>query len=142
MTLTLPAPPARSAFSPVFVRAGIEEVTVIREWRSAIVNAVKNNFAVMEEWVAGYRRTAESKLTLASASATTESDRNGLSLLTNEFSNMQAFSDKYLALHKSLTYTSPDAMDNDPLSAKIVDCARGLASPAAGGEFQDVPACH
>ena len=140
--LTLPAPPARSGFSQGFVRAAIEEMTVIREWRTAIVNAVRNNFAVMEEWVAGYRRTAESKLTLASAAAATDSDRNALGLLTNELGNMQKFSDNYVALHKSLTYTSPSDMDNDALSRQILDCAQGLASLAAGGQFEDVPACR
>lgn len=147
MILTLPqpaekAPPPQPGFSQGFLRAGIEEMTVIREWRIAIIDAIKNNYAVMEEWVAGYRRTADSKLALASAAAVTEADKDGFSLLSNEFNNMQAFSDKYLALHKTLTYTSPESLDNDPLNQQILDCARGLASVAATGQFQDVPACH
>jgi hypothetical protein len=145
--LTLPpsvekASPPQSGFSQGFLRAGIEEMTVIREWRIAIVNAIQNNYAVMEDWVAGYRRTADSKSALASAAAVTEADKNGLSLLRNEFNNMQAFSDKYLELHKTLTYTSPDSLDNDPLNQQVLNCARGLASMAAGGQFQDVPECH
>jgi hypothetical protein len=38
--------------------------------------------------------------------------------------------------------TSPESLDNDPLNQQILDCARGLASLAAGGQFQDVSACH
>jgi len=133
---------AKSGFSKEFLRAGIEEMTVIREWRVAIVNAIQNNYPVMDDWVARYRSAADSKLALASTALVTESDRNGISLLNNEFSNMQKFSDKYLAMHKSQTYISPDSLDNDPLAQRILDCARGLAASVVGGQFQDVSTCH
>jgi hypothetical protein len=133
---------AKSGFSKEFLRAGIEEMTVIREWRAAIVTAIQNNYPVMDDWVARYRSAADSKLALASTALVTESDRNGISLLNNEFTNMQKFSDKYLAMHKSQTYISPDSLDNDPLDQQILDCARGLAALAVGGQFQDVSTCH
>lgn len=117
-------------------------MTVTREWRIAIVNAIQNNFPVTEDWASGYRRTADSKLALASAAVTTDSDRSGLPLLTSQFNNMQSLSDNYLAMRKSLTYTSPDSLENDPLYQQILACSRGLASLAASGQFQDVPACH
>ncbi len=153
ITLTLPgsgtaiaaptaSPPPKPGFSKDFLRAGIEEMAVIREWRIAIVNAVQNNYPVAEEWVSGHRRTADSKLQLVSAAASTDSDRSGLALLSNEFNNMQKLSDKYLAMHKSLTYISPDAFDNDPLDQQVLDCSRGLASLAASSQFEDVAACH
>jgi hypothetical protein len=63
-------------------------------------------------------------------------------LFTNEFDNMQKFSDKYLAMHKSQTYIAPDALDNDPLDQQILECARGLAALIVGGQFQDVATCH
>ena len=117
-------------------------MTAIREWRVAIVSAIQNNYPVMDEWVARYRSTANSKLALASTALITDSDRNGISLLTNEFGNMQKFSDKYLAMHKSQTYISPDSLDNDPLDQQLLECARGLAVLIAGGQFQDVATCH
>lgn len=134
--------PAKSGFSKDFLRAGIEEMTVIREWRVALVNAIQNGYPVMDDWVARYRSTANSKLALASTALVTDSDRNGISLLTNEFGNMQKFSDKYLAMHTSRTYIPPDALDNDPLDQQILECARGLAALIVGGQFQDVAACH
>ncbi|MGA2040417.1 MAG: hypothetical protein ABSH42_14155 [Bryobacteraceae bacterium] len=134
--------PAKSGFSKEFLRADIEEMTVIREWRVAIVNAVRNNYPVTEDWVARYRSAADTKLALAATALATESDRNGISLLNNEFSNMQKLSDKYLAMHKSQTYTSPDSLDDDPLNQQILDCARGLAALVVGGQFQDVSTCH
>ena len=117
-------------------------MTAIREWRIAIVNAVQNNFPVTDDWVAGYRRTADSNLALTSAAIATDSDRNGFSLPSNELSNMQTLGDKYLTMRKSLTYIAPDSLDKDPLDQQILNCARGLSSLAVGGQFQDVPACH
>lgn len=134
--------PVPSGFSKDFLRAGVEEMTSIREWRIAIVNAVQSNFPVTDDWVAGYRRTAESKLSLASAAVTTDSDRSGFTLLSNEFSKMQMLSDKYLALRKSLTYIAPDSLENDPLDQQLLNCARGLASMAGSGQFEDVAVCH
>jgi hypothetical protein len=59
-TLTLPpsdaeaqasTPQGEAGFSTASVQAGIEERSVIREWRMAIVNAVQNNAPVSEDWV-------------------------------------------------------------------------------------------
>jgi len=151
--LTLPAsasnaetaeenPAAKPGFSRAFLRAGIEEMMAIREWRAAIADAIQNNFPVMDAWVTRYRRAAENKLALASTEVVTDSDRSGDSLLGNEFNNMEKLSDKYLALHNSRTYISPDSVDNDRLNQQILDCADGLAALAVGSQFQDVSACH
>ena len=132
----------KQGFSPAFLRAGIEEMTVIREWRIALVNAVQNNTPVSEDWVGGFRRTADSKLALASAAATTASDRNAFQLLGNEFRNMQQLSDQFLALRSTVSYVAPNSFDNNPLDAKVLGCARALAAMAAANQFQDEPACH
>jgi hypothetical protein len=137
---TVQAP--RSGFSKDFLRAAIEGMAVIREWRIAIVNAVQSSFPVTDDWVAGYRRTADSKLALTSAAIATDSDRSGFALLSSEFSKMQTLSDKYLALRKSLTYIAPDSLDRDPLDQQILSCARGLSSMAGSGQFEDVAVCH
>ena len=149
--LTLPASAESTAapeknqsmgFSKEFLRAGIEELTAIREWRVAILNAVQNNFPVTDDWVAGYRRTADTKHALTSATLATDSDRRAFALLSNEFSKMQTLSDKYLTLRKSLTYIAPDSLDKDPLDQQLLSCARGLVSFTANGQFEDIPACH
>jgi hypothetical protein len=133
---------ARSGFSKDFLRAAIEEMAAIREWRITIVNAVQGSFPITDDWVAGYRRTAESKLALTSAAIATDSDRSGFALLSNEFSKMQTLSDKYLALRKSLTYIPPDSLDKDTLDQQLLSCARGLSSMAGSGQFEDVAVCH
>lgn len=145
ITLTLPGSipgQAKPGFSKEFLKAGIEEMTVIREWRIAIVNAVQTNSPITEEWVSRYRRTADSKLALASAAAASNLDRQAVPLLQSEFSNMQKLSDRFLEMHRNLSYISPGSLDNDPLDQQILACARGLALLAANGEFEDVPSCH
>jgi hypothetical protein len=133
-------PPPR--FSKDFLTAGIELMTSIREWRTAIINAIQNSFPVTEEWVTPYRRTCNSKLALASAAATTESDRSGIALLTNELGFVKMFSDKYVERRKQGIGTFSDDLDNDPLSQQILTCAQGMAALAASGQYQDVGSCH
>jgi hypothetical protein len=129
-------------FSKEFLRAAIEELTAIREWRIAIVNAVQSSFPLTDDWVTGYRRTADGKLAFASVAVATDSDRSAFALVSSEFRKMQTLSDKYLALRKNLAYIAPDSLDKDPLDQQILSCAQGLSSFAASGQFEDVRACH
>ena len=150
--LTLPAPasttvqPAQpnqpAQLSEGFLRAEIEESTAIREWRVAIVTAVQTNNPVTENWVGGLRRSADSRLQLATAAATTDADRNAVALLRNEFTNMQQMSDQFLAMHANSSYSAPDSFDDNSMDQKILSCARGLASMAATKQFQDEASCH
>ncbi len=125
-----------------FLRAEIEALTAIREWRVAIVTAVQNNNPVMENWVGGLRRSADSKLMLATAAAATVPDRNAVELLRNEYANMEQMSNQFLALHASSSYTPPDSFDNNPLDEKVLNCERSLISMAATKQFVDEPSCH
>lgn len=155
ITLTLPASgvstptaphpesqPAISEFSKDFLKAGIEEMTVIREWRSALVNAVQNGYPVTDDFVAGYRGQAATNLRLASVAASTDSDRDAFQLLRNELDNIQKLSNKLLAARKNMNYISRDALKDEPLDQQILICARSLAAMAASGQFQDDGSCH
>jgi hypothetical protein len=149
-TLTLPpsdseapasAPHAKVGFSTAFVQAGIEEMSVIREWRIAIVNAVQNNTPVSEDWVSTHHRLADKTLALASSTASTDDDRSAFPLLTAEFNNMQKLSELYLALRKQASFISPDNFDIS-LEEQILSCARGFVSMTENHEFQDQASCH
>ena len=134
--------PANSGFSKEFLRASIEEMAVIREWRSALVNSIENNFPIQEDWVERYRGQADTSLGLASVAASTDSDRSAVKLLSNEFDNMKALSVQLLAERKSMQHVSPEHLNDDPLNQKILTCARSLASMAVGGQFVDDASCH
>ena len=149
-TLTLPpmdaeaqasAPYAKKGFSTAFVQAGIEEMSLIREWRIAIVNAVQNNTPVSEDWVSAHHRLADKTLALASAAASTDDDRSAFPLLTAEYNNMQKLSELYLALRKQASFISPDNFDIS-LEEQILSCARGFVSMTENREFQDQASCR
>jgi hypothetical protein len=136
-------PPEEKGFTREFLRTGVEQMSVIREWRSALENAVRTNNPVEESWISYYRRTANDRMAMATAAATTESDRRAVGLLQSEMGMIGQLSDRFLALRSNLTYVAPTALDNDPLDQKILACAQGMASQAIpGGMFEDVPACH
>lgn len=134
--------PGTSAFSKEFLKAGIEEMSVIREWRSAIVNAVQNGYAVTDAFMASYQGQAATNLRLASVAISTDSDRSAYQLLSNEFDTMQKLSNKILAARKNMNYIPTDALKDDPLDQKILNCARSLASMAASGQFLDDGTCN
>ena len=85
---------------------------------------------------------ATDALQLASAAASTATDRSALQLLTNEYNNLQSWSSQIITKRKNLEYISPDDLDNDPLFQQILTCANSLASMFANGHFQDDPSCH
>ena len=139
-----PAVPVKvPQFSGGFLTAEIEALTGLREWRASLVYSLQNNYPVTDSWVSlRKRRSADAKLQLAIAAATTEPDQKGLEFLRNEFTNMQQMSDQFLAMQAKANYISPDSFDNNSLDQKILTCARALAGMAATKEFQDEVACH
>jgi hypothetical protein len=155
IVLTLPSPGAStpatnletgqsgaSGFSKDFLKAGIEEMEVIREWRSTLKNAIEQGFPVTENWVDNYRARAEQSLRLVSLAVSTDHDRNAVELLTNEFRNMRKLSDRFVAASKGRVYVSPRSFDDDPLDQKILKCARSLAAMVANNQFVDDGSCH
>jgi hypothetical protein len=138
-------PASRSAnpgFSKEFLKASIETMSDIREWRSALLNAVENGYPIKDAWMADYRAQAAKNLRLTSVAVATDSDRKALPLLQKEFDHMQELGNKILAARKNLNYMTPESMKKDPLDQKILNCARSLAEMAASGEFQDVGTCN
>jgi hypothetical protein len=129
-------------FSKDFLKTGIETMSDIREWRSALLNAIENSYPVKDAWMDDYRAQAAKNLRLTSVAATTASDRNALQLLTKEFDHMQALGNKILAARKNLNYITSDIVKKDPLDQKVLNCARSLAAMAASGVFQDDGSCN
>ena len=87
--LTLPAAQAETAakkgYSPDFLKAAIEEMGAIREWRVAVMEAVEHSYPFTADWFGGYRRTAETKLALVSTAAGTDADKSCVALVSAEF---------------------------------------------------------
>jgi len=130
-----------SGFSKDFLRAAIEQMSGIREWRSTLVNAVQRGYPVTEDWTTTFSNEAQQNLRLAAVAASTEGDRSALQLLKNEFTNMKKLSDRFVEANRARTYTPPTSLDDDPLDAKIRTCARSLAAMAANNQFVDEGSC-
>ncbi len=137
-----PNPPADPGLSKGFLKAGIEAMSLVREWHSALANAIQNGFPIAQNWLAGYRIQAAAGLRLANVAASTDSDRNAFQLLTNAFNFMDQLSNQYVATRQSLDYISPDALKSDPLNQKLVTCGHSLASMVATGQFVDDGSCQ
>jgi hypothetical protein len=145
-TASAPAPPAAPAsnpgFSQEFLTAGIEQMSTVREWHTALAAAIQSGTPVAANWLAPYRNQAATNLRLALVAIQTNSDRKAFQLLTNEFQNMAKLADKYIAARANLTYISPDALQNDDLNQRIVACGHSLGSMAASGRFVDDGSCN
>lgn len=140
-----PEPPTSVDLSREFVRAGIEEISRMREWASTLANAIQNGYPITDSWVARYRAQAQDGLAIASAAMSTDADRNAFQLLRAEFENVQAWSNMLMESRKSMDakYSlSPDALKNEPMSQKIISCGRFLGQMLANGSFQDDASCH
>ena len=155
ITLTLPGstttpeagdpsadPTADTGLSRGFLKAGIEAMSTVREWHSALANAIQNGFPIAADWLGNYRNQAGTALRLASVAASTDSDQNAYQLLSNEFENMKALSNQYVATRQALDYIAPNALSNDPLNQKLIDCGHALAAMAANGQFVDDGSCQ
>ena len=105
---------ANSEFSKSFLRAGIEQMTIIREWRTALANAIQNGFPIAEDWLSPYRSQATTALRLALVAISTDSDRNAYRLLNSEFESMKLLSNNYVATRQSMQFIPPDSLANDP----------------------------
>ena len=135
-----------NALSREFMKAGIEEMTLLREWASPLANAIENGFPINDQWVSRYRANAGNGLRLASVAVATPADKNALELLSNEFQFVDQWSKQLLEEHKSMDtakYTmSKDTLKNEPQSQKIISCGHFLESMLASGTFQDDGSCR
>jgi hypothetical protein len=143
---TPPSAPANTApnsdFSKSFMRAGIEQMTMIREWRTALDNAIQNGFPITADWLSAYRAQATTALRLTFVAISTDGDRNAYRLLNSEFENMKLLSNNYVALRQSMQFIAPDSLASDPLNQKILNCGHSLSAMAANGQFVDDGSCQ
>ena len=160
VSLVLPGPEANAAAAPPnqeqpagrdgltrnFMIAGIETLAQMREWASTMANAIQHGYGVTESWAADYREKTATSLRQAGASASTDADHTALQLLTNEFQSVETWSNELIAAKKNMDTAkysmSTDALRNEPLSQKIINCGRFLGTMLGSTEFSDDPSCH
>lgn len=134
--------PSDPGFSHEFLNAGIELMSTIREWHTALQTAIENGIPLSAGLLQPYRAQATTNLHRASVAVTTGADRSASELLNDVYLNMGKLSDKYVEMRARLTYIAPDALQNDDLNGRIVNCGHFLASMAASGRFSNDGSCH
>jgi hypothetical protein len=129
-----------------FMIAGIETIAQMREWASTMANAIQHGYGVTESWAADYQGKAADSLRQASASTSTNADRDALQLLTNEFRNVETWSNELLEAKKNMDTAkysmSSNALRDEPRSQQIINCGHFLATMLGSAEFRDDPSCH
>lgn len=136
------APEPTGGLSKPFLTAGIETMREILEWHAALKNGVERGYPLSDTWFGNYRRQIQASLKQTEAVASTNTDRKALSLLTNEFNNINILADKYLRIAASRDYLAPDSLNSDPLEQKLLTCWQSLTSMASSNQFTDDGSCQ
>jgi hypothetical protein len=136
---------ATQGLSKDFASAAIAEVAEIREWRGVIGTMVTYGLAVSGTWAQDYRERVDEGLMQSTLAASTDADRNALQLLKNESDNLAGWASEVMAARQALNgakTVDPNALQNDPVLAKITSCGRFLNAMLVSGAFSDDGSCH
>lgn len=133
------------ALSHEFMRAGIEEIASLREWATTLAAAIRGGYAVTGDWVNGYRDQASKHLQLADTAASTDGDHNAAQLLHRAFELARQWNDQLVAAKKSMGTAkyaiAPNALREDPLSQKLINCDHFVTQMLGSATFQDNGSC-
>ena len=156
ITLTLPAADNASAdsthhpnhgkLSPQFRTASVQTLAVIKEWTNTLAHAVQKGVPGDGSRLIVFHDRATEALHLAQVAASSDSDRDALQLLTNNFHTLNAWSDKLIGERKRMDTAkysiSENAIKNDETYQKIAACNKFLSSMLPHGVFQDNSNCR
>jgi len=131
-----------NGFSPSFLRAGIEGMSTLREWHSALASAIENGYPVTQAGLSRYEGEATADVRLAQVAVKTNADRQGAQLIDNAHRKMKELSEKYVAMRVKMNYVATDALQHDPLNQSLVACGKALAGIVASGQFSNEASCQ
>lgn len=136
------APVQALGFSKPFLRASIEAMGQIMEWRSALSQAVQGSLPVTQDSIGVYSGRAAQSARLATVAVSTSDDRQADQFIGNELRNMQMLSQKFIDARSNQQEVPQDSLEGDPLFQKILTCAHAISGMQAGNQFQDDNSCH
>ncbi len=135
-----------TTLSREFMKAGFEEIALLREWGSAVGNAIQNGYPVQQQWATNYREQAANGLRLASVAAATNGDKSAQQLLSNEFDGVRQWSDRLVEASQKMNTAkysmSPNSLREEPDTQKLITCWHSLGGMLGSGSFQDDDSCH
>ena len=155
IALTIPGPTPSSApqtapqtpegMSKDFQKIAVFTLAEMREWKGAIGSVVTSGMPVVGTWSEDYHDRVEADLMQATLAASTDSDRQALQLIQNEFALLTTWADNVLGERKALNAArtiDPNSLQNDQSLAKISQCGQFLSSMIVSGTFSDDSSCH
>jgi hypothetical protein len=152
IVLTMPGPNSDATpqqptqrLSKDFASAANFAVAEMKEWKGALATMVTFGLAAGGTWAQEYHNRVETSVTQATLAASTESDRNALQLLNNQFATLANWASDIVAERHALNgarTVDPNALQNDRVLVKISDCGRFLNAMLVSGAFIDSPSCH
>lgn len=135
-----------NALSRAFMKAGIEEMAMLREWGAAMAYAVNNGYPIQAAWAANYQQKAAQATSMANVAATTSGDKDAMQLLANEYQGVLDWSNRLVKASKDMETAkysmSPGSLQQEPQAQKLITCGRFLGSMLSSGSFQDDDSCH
>jgi hypothetical protein len=129
-------------FSPSFLRAGIEAMSALREWHSALASAIENGYPITQAGLSRYEGQATADVRLAQVAVKTNADQEGAQLIDKAHRKMKELSDKYLSMRVKMNYVATDALQNDPENQNLVACGKALAAMAASDQYSNEASCQ
>ncbi len=138
--------PAASGMSNDFMRAALQDLSVLKEWSTTLAHAIQRGVPGDGSRLVVFHDRAADGLRLAKVAASNQSDEDALRLLTNHFNTVSKWNDKLVAERKSMStgkYSmNPNALANDETYQKITGCAKFLGTMLPSGQFHDNRVCN
>jgi hypothetical protein len=151
IVLTIPSsnsdatsPQTTQGLSKDFASAAIAALAEMKEWKGALGTMVTFGLAVDGTWAQIYHDRVETSLAQATVAASTNSDRNALQLLNNQFANLAKWASVVVAERRALNGArtmDPNALQNDPVLAKFSNCGKFLSTMLVSLIFVDNSSC-
>ena len=143
--LPLAAPQTPEGMSKDLQKIAVFTLAEMREWRGAIGTVVTSGMPVVGTWSQDYHDRVEADLMQATLAASTDSDRQALPLLQQEFALLTEWADTVLEERKALNAArtiDPNSLQNDQSLARISKCGQFLSAMIVSGTFSDDSSCH
>ena len=144
-----PPPAAAQApqgLSPDFMQASVQTVAALKDWTSIIAYALQHGTPGDGSRIFVLHDKAAQALHLANAAVSTDQDNSAFQLLSNQFDNVNHWSDKMVKARKNMdtgNYSmTQNALSQDSTYQKISNCTKFLNTMLPSGQFQDDYSCH
>jgi hypothetical protein len=133
------------ALSKEFQWASVAALGDMRQWVGAISALTSSGFVVASTWPQDYQHRVDRDFADLTVAASTNGDRQALQLMQNLRSVLGKWADTVVTQRNDLNAArsvDPNALQNDPVLAQIVQCGQFLSSMIVRGTFADDSSCH